>query len=93
MTKNRSTFKIITSKFNIALIRMDNKYYVVNYSNSLNQVYSIIPSDCPPEFGQWMAEFSDWGVAYVATGRCKSNAYKWFKKITETDEDFDYIRT
>jgi len=50
-----------------------------------HQVFSAIPEDCP-DSGLWVSNRTVGGVAYVANGRTRSTARRWFKRLTDEEE-------
>ena len=60
------------------------RYYVVRWDEYHAQVTSCVPNDYPPYSGTWFAGGRSAGaIQYVASGRTRTNAIKWFRKLTE----------
>ena len=63
-------------------IQRDKRFYVVSINRSSGQVTSSIPEDCP-DSGLWVSNLTVGGVAYVANGRTRATARRWFKKLAD----------
>lgn len=74
--------KITREKNNIAMVLVDEKYYVVAINRAHGQVYST-RFDNPSDGGAWFARWSDEGVKYVATAISRSTAYRRFAKLAQ----------
>jgi hypothetical protein len=72
---------IIKEENGVAIIEIDNAYYVVEINRDQGQVYSIVPSDSPCGGGQWYGAMSEPGVKYVASGRSKSAAFSAYRRV------------
>ena len=61
------------------------RFYVVLWDQYHNQVQSIVPSDMPSS-GTWFANGRNASaIGYVAGGRTRSDAMRWFRKLTKIE--------
>ena len=83
------TLDVIDEKNGLALCEITNddadtqrekRFYVVRVSGDRRQVFDAIPAD-GPDSGSWFAGFTAAGVAYVATGRTRATARRWFNRL------------
>lgn len=91
MISSKTHTMSVIKKFNgVALIEIteddapsqrEARFYVVNHSDNEGQVFSVVPADCPAR-GQWFAGFTVSGVGYVANGRTRNTAMRWFNRLS-----------
>lgn len=83
------SMSVIKKSNNVALVEIteddapsqrDARFYVVSYSANEGQVYSIVPADCPGG-GRWFGGFNVSGVSYVANGRTRTTAMRWYRRL------------
>lgn len=74
-------YKIVKQDGNVLLLeRPDGKRTVVSTNKDETQVYDAMPTDGPTGGGQWMSNFTDAGVDYVANWYSKGYANRIFRE-------------
>ena len=95
INRKTHTMKIVKESQGIALIEItkdfsrtqaEKRFYVVQVDN--NQVKSCVPADMPSDGGTWFARLGVAGVAYVANGRRRETAQRWFRKCAAAAREY-----
>lgn len=91
LSNKTHSLNLVSSKNGFALyeitadeadIQRAKRFYVVRLNPARNQVYDAIPDDAPKNGGKWFAGLSAAGVSYVANGRTRATARRWFNALT-----------
>lgn len=82
------TFTIVEEERGIALVELNGLFYVVRYDEERGQFQSVIQPDSPPEMGcAWIASATNEGLVYVAGGRTRATARRWFRRMIALNEE------
>lgn len=84
------TMEIIKEDDGIAVVEVDEEFYVVGLSRQNHQVYSVLSSDCHPKCGRWVARMNDAGVRFVANSRTRGAAMAAFRREMKWRNDPTY---
>lgn len=90
MIRNKThTAELIKEKNNIEMYEITNDdtgkscgFFVVRWDDFHGQVTSAVPGDFP-DSGTWISGGRSAGsISYVANGRSRATAQRWFKKLS-----------